>query len=134
MSNTMTAAHEPTMHYLDSILNEEEKRCDQYSHQWRNFTISRSGRFRSKNRKRDTVDGKLFDGSSSGASGKENDKVSARNASSAMSKSSSYASNSATTTTTSATGGSSSAGTGASSARSQRDKTESYKSFYETNL
>lgn len=70
----MTAAsHEPTMHYLDSILNEEEKRCDQYSHQWRNFTISRSGRFRSKNRKRDTVDGKLFDSSSPG--GKENDKV-----------------------------------------------------------
>lgn len=69
MSNTMTAAHEP-IHYLDSILNEEEKRCgDQYSHQWRNFTISRSGRFRSKNKKRDVVDGKLFDG-------KENDKVS----------------------------------------------------------
>lgn len=66
----MTAAHEPTIHYLDSILNEEEKRCgDQYSHQWRNFTISRSGRFRSKNKKRDVVDGKLFDG-------KENDKVS----------------------------------------------------------
>ncbi|XP_032597486.1 uncharacterized protein LOC6569873 isoform X2 [Drosophila grimshawi] len=63
----MSAAHEPTIHYLDSILNEEEKRCDQYSHQWRNFTISRSGRFRSKNKKRDVVDGKLFDG-------KENDK------------------------------------------------------------
>ncbi|EDW16589.1 uncharacterized protein LOC6575110 isoform X1 [Drosophila mojavensis] len=120
MSNTMTAAHEP-IHYLDSILNEEEKRCgDQYSHQWRNFTISRSGRFRSKNKKRDVVDGKLFDG-------KENDKISARNTTSAMSKSSSYNSN----TTNSTTGGNNAA---APSVRSQRDKTESYKSFYETNL
>ncbi|XP_037944052.1 uncharacterized protein LOC119676865 [Teleopsis dalmanni] len=59
MSNTMTA-HEP-INYLDSILNEEEKRCE-YSHQWRNFTISRSGRFKSKNKKRDAVvDAKLFD-------------------------------------------------------------------------
>ncbi|XP_064549294.1 uncharacterized protein LOC135435941 [Drosophila montana] len=125
MSNTMTAAHEPTMHYLDSILNEEEKRCDQYSHQWRNFTISRSGRFRSKNKKRDVVDGKLFDGSHNG---KENDKISARNTTSAMSKSScSY-------NTNTTTGGSAATTTGSSSVRSQRDKTESYKSFYETNL
>ncbi|CAD6993169.1 unnamed protein product [Ceratitis capitata] len=53
-------AHEQPISYLDSILNEEESRCE-YSHQWRNFTISRSGRFKSKNRKRDVVDGKLFD-------------------------------------------------------------------------
>ncbi|XP_067619224.1 vitellogenin-A2 [Eurosta solidaginis] len=53
-------AHEQPISYLDSILNEEESRCE-YSHQWRNFTISRSGRFKSKNRKRDAVDGKLFD-------------------------------------------------------------------------
>lgn len=125
MSNTMTASHEPTMHYLDSILNEEEKRCgDQYSHQWRNFTISRSGRFRSKNKKRDVVDGKLFDANAN-HNGKENDKISARNTSSAMSKS--YTAN---TTTNSST----SAATGTTSVRSQRDKTESYKSFYETNL
>lgn len=58
MSNTMTA-HEP-INYLDSILNEEEKRCE-YSHQWRNFTISRSGRFKSKNKHRNAVDGKMFD-------------------------------------------------------------------------
>ncbi|EDW34646.1 GL22355 [Drosophila persimilis] len=70
----MTTAHEPTIHYLDSVLNEEEKRCD-YSHQWRNFTISRSGRFRSKNKKRDVVDGKLFDAHSGGAATKENEKV-----------------------------------------------------------
>ncbi|XP_034485596.1 uncharacterized protein LOC117790296 [Drosophila innubila] len=129
MSNTMTASHEPTIHYLDSILNEEEKRCgDQYSHQWRNFTISRSGRFRSKNKKRDVVDGKLFDGTAN-HNGKENtDKISARNTSSGMSKSSSYATN------TTATNTSASAATGTTSVRSQRDKTESYKSFYETNL
>lgn len=56
-------AHEP-INYLDSILNEEERRCE-YSHERRNFTISRSGRFKSKNKKRDTVDKKLFDASSS---------------------------------------------------------------------
>ncbi|KAM8706250.1 hypothetical protein ACLKA7_010514 [Drosophila subpalustris] len=126
----MTASHEPTMHYLDSILNEEEKRCgDQYSHQWRNFTISRSGRFRSKNKKRDVVDGKLFDVNANNHNGKENDKISARNTSSAMSKSSSYttATHTNASTPTTATGTS-------SSVRSQRDKTESYKSFYETNL
>ncbi|KAH8381258.1 hypothetical protein KR093_000720 [Drosophila rubida] len=132
MSNTMTAAHEPTMHYLDSILNEEEKRCgDQYSHQWRNFTISRSGRFRSKNKKRDVVDGKLFDGSNAK---ENNDKISARNtASTAMSKSSSYSttpSNGGSNTST----GPTATGTTTTSVRSQRDKTESYKSFYETNL
>ncbi|XP_060649274.1 uncharacterized protein LOC132786686 [Drosophila nasuta] len=129
MSNTMTAAHEPTMHYLDSILNEEEKRCgDQYSHQWRNFTISRSGRFRSKNKKRDVVDGKLFDGSNAK---ENNDKISARN----TAKSSSY---SATPTIGSSNNNTSIAptatGTTTTSVRSQRDKTESYKSFYETNL
>ncbi|XP_075147972.1 uncharacterized protein LOC142221962 [Haematobia irritans] len=63
--NTMTA-HEP-INYLDSILNEEEKRCE-YSHQWRNFTISRSGRFKSKNKHRNVVDGKMFDRSSTTAS------------------------------------------------------------------
>ncbi|KAI8046610.1 hypothetical protein M5D96_002821 [Drosophila gunungcola] len=68
MSNTMAAAHEPTIHYLDSVLNEEEKRCE-YGHQWRNFSISRSGRFRSKNKKRDAVDGKLFDAGSGSGSG-----------------------------------------------------------------
>lgn len=62
MSKTM-AAHEP-INYLDSILNEEEKRCE-YSHQWRNFTISRSGRFKSKNKHRNVVDGKMFDRTSS---------------------------------------------------------------------
>ncbi|XP_070072352.1 uncharacterized protein [Drosophila takahashii] len=72
MSNAMTAAHEPTIHYLDSVLSEEEKRCD-YGHQWRNISISRSGRFRSKNKKRDAVDGKLFDAGS--GSPKENEKV-----------------------------------------------------------
>ncbi|EDV90623.1 uncharacterized protein LOC6569873 isoform X1 [Drosophila grimshawi] len=124
----MSAAHEPTIHYLDSILNEEEKRCDQYSHQWRNFTISRSGRFRSKNKKRDVVDGKLFDG-------KENDKISARNTtSSAMSKSSSYAT-SATSNPSASTAPTAGAGIGATSMRSQRDnKTESYKSCYETSF
>lgn len=56
-------AHEP-INYLDTILNEEEKRCE-YSHQWRNFTISRSGRFKSKNKHRNAVDGKMFDHSAS---------------------------------------------------------------------
>lgn len=51
--------HEP-INYLDSVLTEEEKRCE-YSHQWRNFTISRSGRFKSKNKHRHIVDGKIFD-------------------------------------------------------------------------
>ncbi|XP_043948648.1 uncharacterized protein LOC108024982 isoform X2 [Drosophila biarmipes] len=68
----MTAAHEPTIHYLDSVLSEEEKRCD-YDHQWRNISISRSGRFRSKCKRRDTVDGKLFDAGSGSA--RDNEKV-----------------------------------------------------------
>ncbi|KAH8246943.1 hypothetical protein KR032_004955, partial [Drosophila birchii] len=116
-SSTMAAAHEPTIHYLDSVLNEEEKRCE-YSHQWRNFSISRSGRFRSKNKKRDAVDGKLFDAV---GSTKENEKVSARSSSSA--KNSGPAANTGSPATT-----------GSNQARSQREKTESYKSFYETNL
>ncbi|KAL7728756.1 hypothetical protein ACLKA6_004122 [Drosophila palustris] len=129
----MTASHEPTMHYLDSILNEEEKRCgDQYSHQWRNFTISRSGRFRSKNKKRDVVDGKLFDVNANNHNGKENEKISARNTASAMSKSSSYTTNTTATHTNTSTPTTATGTT--SSVRSQRDKTESYKSFYETNL
>ncbi|KAH8247840.1 hypothetical protein KR038_010548, partial [Drosophila bunnanda] len=119
-SSTMAAAHEPTIHYLDSVLNEEEKRCE-YSHQWRNFSISRSGRFRSKNKKRDAVDGKLFDAHSAVGSTKENEKVSARSSSSA--KNSGPAANTGSPTTT-----------GSNPARSQREKTESYKSFYETNL
>ncbi|BFF90147.1 uncharacterized protein DMAD_08724 [Drosophila madeirensis] len=123
MSNTMTAAHEPTIHYLDSVLNEEEKRCE-YSHQWRNFTISRSGRFRSKNKKRDVVDGKLFDANSGGASTKENEKISTRSSSTALPKS----------TSTPTTGSFGTPTVTGSSARSQRDKVESYKSFYETNL
>jgi len=71
-SAAMTAAHEPTIHYLDSVLSEEEKRCD-YNHQWRNISISRSGRFRSKSKKRDTVDGKLF--SAGLGSPRDNEKV-----------------------------------------------------------
>uniref|UniRef100_B3P201 GG11632 n=1 Tax=Drosophila erecta TaxID=7220 RepID=B3P201_DROER len=63
MSTAKSAAHEPTIHYLDSVLSEEEKRCA-YGHQWRNISISRSGRFRSKNKKRDAVDGKFFDAGS----------------------------------------------------------------------
>ncbi|KAH8340239.1 hypothetical protein KR074_000609 [Drosophila pseudoananassae] len=121
MSNTMTAAHEPTIHYLDSVLNEEENRCE-YSHQWRNFSISRSGRFRSKNKKRDAVDGKLFDVNSSSGSSKEIDKISARNTSNSGSSKPSANGTSGSSTTT------------GTSTRSQRDKAESYKSFYETNL
>ncbi|KAH8313130.1 hypothetical protein KR067_000816 [Drosophila pandora] len=121
MSNTMTAAHEPTIHYLDSVLNEEENRCE-YSHQWRNFSISRSGRFRSKNKKRDAVDGKLFDVNSASGSSKENEKISVRNSSnSGLAKPSGNGT----------AGSSAMAGT---STRNQRDKAESYKSFYETNL
>ncbi|KAH8369425.1 hypothetical protein KR009_010597 [Drosophila setifemur] len=112
----MAAAHEPTIHYLDSVLNEEETRCE-YSHQWRNFSISRSGRFRSKNKKRDAVDGKLFDAHSSAGSSKENEKLSSRTSSSALPK-------------TSATGSSGSPAKTGTLAR----KMESYKSFYETNL
>ncbi|EDW54826.1 GM10706 [Drosophila sechellia] len=63
MSKAKSTTHEPTIHYLDSVLSDEEKRCA-YGHQWRNFSISRSGRFRSKNKKRDAVDGKFFDGGS----------------------------------------------------------------------
>ncbi|XP_017849375.1 uncharacterized protein LOC108604420 [Drosophila busckii] len=129
----MAASHEPTMHYLDSILNEEEKRCDQYSHQWRNFTISRSGRFRSKNKKRDVVDGKLFDVTGNHY-GKENDnKITSRVAASAISKtssSSSYINSTASNNTTNTGTGTPSS----SSMRGQRDKAENYKSFYETNL
>ncbi|XP_052845077.1 period circadian protein [Drosophila gunungcola] len=130
MSNTMAAAHEPTIHYLDSVLNEEEKRCE-YGHQWRNFSISRSGRFRSKNKKRDAVDGKLFDAGSGSGSGsglgtgtgtgtgspRDSEKVSSRTASKSAAPST--------------TGSTSNPGT---QARSQRDQVESYKSFYETNL
>ncbi|EDW83716.1 uncharacterized protein Dwil_GK13760 [Drosophila willistoni] len=133
MSNTMTAAHEP-IHYLDSILNEEERGA--YSHQWRNFTISRSGRFRSKNKKRDAVDGKLFDAAhnSGGVSAKENnEKISSRNtavtvtatATANMFRSSTSAQTQSPVSGTSAAG---------NTTRSQRDKTETYKSFYETNL
>ncbi|XP_016983457.1 uncharacterized protein LOC108047680 [Drosophila rhopaloa] len=116
MSNTMTAAHEPTIHYLDSVLSEEEKRCE-YGHQWRNFSISRSGRFRSKNKKRDAVDGKLFDAGSP----KDSEKVSSRTPSSGLSKSAAVATAGSMTTP-------------GTQARSQRDQAESYKSFYETNL
>ncbi|XP_017119822.1 uncharacterized protein LOC108141117 [Drosophila elegans] len=116
MSNTMAAAHEPTIHYLDSVLNEEEKRCE-YGHQWRNFSISRSGRFRSKNKKRDAVDGKLFDAGSGSGTGtgtpKDSEKVSSRTASKS---------------------GAPSTSNPGTQARSQRDQVESYKSFYETNL
>ncbi|XP_016992909.1 uncharacterized protein [Drosophila takahashii] len=118
MSNAMTAAHEPTIHYLDSVLSEEEKRCD-YGHQWRNISISRSGRFRSKNKKRDAVDGKLFDAGS--GSPKENEKVSFRSSTSGYSKTA------ATVTTGSMT-------TTGTQGQSQRAQVESYKSFYETNL
>ncbi|XP_068153618.1 uncharacterized protein [Drosophila tropicalis] len=129
MSNTMTAAHEP-IHYLDSILNEEERGA--YSHQWRNFTISRSGRFRSKNKKRDAVDGKLFDAAhnSGGVSAKENnEKISSRNT--GVTVSANMSRSSTTAQTQSPVSGTSAAG---NTTRSQRDKTETYKSFYETNL
>lgn len=78
MSNTMTA-HEP-INYLDSILNEEEKRCE-YSHQWRNFTISRSGRFKSKNKHRNVVDGKMFDRSTGSSSSTSSSSPSINNSS-----------------------------------------------------
>ncbi|XP_011198786.2 uncharacterized protein LOC105222920 [Bactrocera dorsalis] len=142
-------AHEQPISYLDSILNEEESRCE-YSHQWRNFTISRSGRFKSKNRKRDVVDGKLFDAGnapnamaasskmpSAAAAGhsrvmasatmnphykQEPDKNAYRQPSAMSSKlfsSQSMASTSASSSSRNAT---------------MRDKAESYKSYYETNL
>lgn len=74
MSKAKSTAHEPTIHYLDSVLSDEEKRCA-YGHQWRNFSISRSGRFRSKNKKRDAVDGKFFDGGSGSGSLQDFEKV-----------------------------------------------------------
>uniref|UniRef100_A0A1L8EIX3 Uncharacterized protein n=1 Tax=Haematobia irritans TaxID=7368 RepID=A0A1L8EIX3_HAEIR len=150
--NTMTA-HEP-INYLDSILNEEEKRCE-YSHQWRNFTISRSGRFKSKNKHRNVVDGKMFDRSSTTASTTnattssscgigatststtssfdKDKKISSHYGSSAPVKS--YQ----TQTTSSAKAISSSSKSPASFTSStsnnrQRDKMDSYKSYYETNL
>ncbi|XP_037953098.1 uncharacterized protein LOC119683486 [Teleopsis dalmanni] len=131
MSNTMTA-HEP-INYLDSILNEEEKRCE-YSHQWRNFTISRSGRFKSKNKKRDAVvDAKLFDSAAqksndesnnrsnnaTAAYNKEQDKYSSRQTSSLHKSFQQQPQQSATSST---------------STTKVRDKAGSYKSFYETNL
>ncbi|XP_030370752.1 uncharacterized protein LOC115621290 [Scaptodrosophila lebanonensis] len=125
MSNTMTAAHESPISYLDNILKEEDKRCE-YGHQWRNFTISRSGRFRSKNKKRDVVDGKLFDGNQN----VESEKISGRN----VPNNKSYQTTSNATATTTLTSPTSTAVAGAGTARSQRDKVESYKSFYETNL
>ncbi|XP_016932349.1 uncharacterized protein [Drosophila suzukii] len=114
----MTAAHEPTIHYLDSVLSEEEKRCD-YNHQWRNISISRSGRFRSKSKKRDTVDGKLF--SAGLGSPRDNEKVSCRSPPNGCSKPAAPATTGSITTP-------------ATQARSQRDQVQSYKSFYETNL
>ncbi|XP_016950719.1 uncharacterized protein LOC108024982 isoform X1 [Drosophila biarmipes] len=114
----MTAAHEPTIHYLDSVLSEEEKRCD-YDHQWRNISISRSGRFRSKCKRRDTVDGKLFDAGSGSA--RDNEKASYRSPSNGYSKPAAPVTTGPTTKT-------------GSQARSQLDQVQSYKSFYETNL
>ncbi|XP_036323436.1 uncharacterized protein LOC118737192 isoform X1 [Rhagoletis pomonella] len=139
-------AHEQPISYLDSILNEEESRCE-YSHQWRNFTISRSGRFKSKNRKRDVVDGKLFDADNAmSASSKssaaiatghsrvtapttmnphykqEPDKNTLRQPSAMSTKlfsSQSMPSSSANST---------------SRNTMMREKTDSYKSYYETNL
>ncbi|XP_065371958.1 uncharacterized protein LOC135963887 [Calliphora vicina] len=145
MSNTMTA-HEP-INYLDSILNEEEKRCE-YSHQWRNFTISRSGRFKSKNKHRNAVDGKMFDhtagttsttsssaaaasmGTSSAfsTSSSDKDKISSHYGSSTFASSTTKSYQNQTATTKSISSSSSS-----TNAR-QRDKMETYKSYYETNL
>ncbi|XP_033163991.1 uncharacterized protein LOC117143406 [Drosophila mauritiana] len=116
MSKAKSTPHEPTIHYLDSVLSDEEKRCA-YGHQWRNFSISRSGRFRSKNKKRDAVDGKFFDGGS--GSLQDIEKVS-----NCTSKSTSKCVAPATGPMTPS----------ANQARSQRDQVESYKSVYETNL
>lgn len=143
-------AHEQPISYLDSILNEEESRCE-YSHQWRNFTISRSGRFKSKNRKRDVVDGKLFDASNApnaamsassklpSAAGTGHSRVMAsatmnphykqepdKNAYRQSSAMSSKLFSSQSTASVSASSSSRNA--------TMRDKAESYKSYYETNL
>ncbi|XP_039491374.1 uncharacterized protein LOC120451606 [Drosophila santomea] len=117
MSKAKSAAHEPTIHYLDSVLSEEEKRCS-YGHQWRNISISRSGRFRSKNKKRDAVDGKFFDAGS--GSLQDIEKVSNCTSKSALNKS-----------IASSTGPMTSP---VQQARSQRDQPESFKSVSETNL
>ncbi|EDV47774.2 uncharacterized protein LOC6552134 [Drosophila erecta] len=117
MSTAKSAAHEPTIHYLDSVLSEEEKRCA-YGHQWRNISISRSGRFRSKNKKRDAVDGKFFDAGS--GSLQDIEKVSNCTSKSALIK-----------CVVPPTG---SMAPPVNQARSQRDQAESYKSVYETNL
>ncbi|XP_023302663.2 uncharacterized protein LOC111684680 [Lucilia cuprina] len=148
MSNTMTA-HEP-INYLDSILNEEEKRCE-YSHQWRNFTISRSGRFKSKNKHRNAVDGKMFDHTASAGTTSNTSSASASSsvASTAMGTSSAYSTSSLDKDKISSHYGSSTFASTKSyqnqtaSAKSissssattrQRDKMETYKSYYETNL
>uniref|UniRef100_T1GJQ1 Uncharacterized protein n=1 Tax=Megaselia scalaris TaxID=36166 RepID=T1GJQ1_MEGSC len=55
----MAAQHE-TIKYLDTILKEEENRYDEYYNERRKYSISRSGRFRSKNKKRDALDTNLF--------------------------------------------------------------------------
>ncbi|KAL5284589.1 hypothetical protein ACFFRR_006717 [Megaselia abdita] len=55
----MAAQHE-TIKYLDTILKEEENRLDEYYNERRKYSISRSGRFRSKNKKRDALDTNLF--------------------------------------------------------------------------
>ncbi|EDW95653.2 uncharacterized protein LOC6535285 [Drosophila yakuba] len=117
MSKAKSAAHEPTIHYLDSVLSEEEKRCS-YGHQWRNISISRSGRFRSKNKKRDAVDGKFFDAGS--RSLQDIEKVSNCTSKSALNKC--IASSTGPMTPP------------VQQARSQRDQPESFKSVYETNL
>ncbi|XP_017081753.1 uncharacterized protein LOC108115022 [Drosophila eugracilis] len=111
MSKAVTAAHEPTIHYLDSVLSEEEKRCD-YNHQWRNFSISRSGRFRSKVKKRDAVDCKLFDAGSP----QEKEKISSRCLLNGLPPTKGPMTAPGTHT------------------RSEREHTENFKSFYETNL
>eukprot|EP00099_Drosophila_melanogaster_P005969 NP_001246902.1 uncharacterized protein Dmel_CG34112, isoform B [Drosophila melanogaster] len=119
MSKAKSTAHEPTIHYLDSVLSDEEKRCA-YGHQWRNFSISRSGRFRSKNKKRDAVDGKFFDGGSGSGSLQDFEKVSNCTSKSTISKCLDPATGPMTPA--------------ANQTRSQRDQVESYKSVYETNL
>lgn len=55
----MAAQHE-TIKYLDTILKEEEGRLDEYYNERRKYSISRSGRFRSKNKKRDALDTNIF--------------------------------------------------------------------------
>ncbi|XP_053946550.1 uncharacterized protein LOC128855569 [Anastrepha ludens] len=143
-------AHEQPISYLDSILNEEESRCE-YSHQWRNFTISRSGRFKSKNRKRDVVDGKLFDAGNApnvmSASTKSSSAAAATGHSRVMTSATmnphykqepdknNYRQPSAMSSKlfSSQSNPSASANSNARNAM-MREKTESYKSYYETNL